>query len=77
MRLLEEIYCTSLRHENCQRKLSCTLQNVTRPSEITAISFSSLFAKEDKRKRINIQYEVRKITKKRTTKVFLRFIAHG
>jgi len=54
--------CTPLRHENCQKILSCTLQYVTRPSENTAISFSSLFAKEDKES-INIQYGVRKTTK--------------
>jgi len=44
--------------KNCQKILSCTFQYVTRPSENTAISFSSLFAKEDKKVLIfNTEYE--------------------
>jgi len=76
MPLLEEIYCISLRHENCQKILSCTLQYVTRPSENIAIFFS-LCSQKRQKKNINIQYGVRRTTKKITTKIFLRFIAQG
>jgi hypothetical protein len=53
------------------------LRYVTCPSENTAISFSSLFAKEDNRKIINIQYGVWRTAQKRTTAKCLRFTAHG
>jgi hypothetical protein len=49
--------------------LSCTLQYVTCPNKITAISFFLLFAKEGKRKKYNFQYWLRRTTKEKNNEI--------